>query len=147
MGIPVADAVFIKPEDNVFEMNIDFPVIAKPNYGDSSVAITADNVANNFEELNDAIIRIREKVGFDKPIIVEEFLPGKEITIGIIGNPPESYTVLPFAEEDYSALPANCRKFAVMKPNGSKIHRILSCCSQYLLIFLKKPKKYSPNNA
>jgi D-alanine-D-alanine ligase len=106
MGIPVADAVFIKPEDNVFEMNIDFPVIAKPNYGDSSIAITADNVAHNLEELNDAIIRIREKLGYDKPIIVEEFLPGKEITIGIIGNPPESYTFLPFAEEDYSKLPA-----------------------------------------
>jgi len=52
MGISVADAVFIKPEDNVFDMNIDFPVIAKPNYGDSSIAITAGNVANNIEELN-----------------------------------------------------------------------------------------------
>jgi D-alanine-D-alanine ligase len=106
LGIPVADAVFIKAEDNVFEMNIDFPVIAKPNYGDSSIAITAANVADNIEELNDAIIRIRETLGYDKPIIVEEFLPGKEVTIGIIGNPPESYTFLPFAEEDYSQLPA-----------------------------------------
>ena len=110
MGIPVADAVFIKPEDNVFEMNIDFPVIAKPNYGDSSIAITAENVCYDYEALNDAIIRIREKVGYEKPIIVEEFLPGKEITIGIIGNPPESYTFLPFAEEDYSTLPADLPK-------------------------------------
>ncbi|MBN1158252.1 MAG: hypothetical protein JXA61_02635, partial [Bacteroidales bacterium] len=46
-----------------------------------------------------------EKVGYDKPIIVEEFLPGKEITVGIIGNPPEFYQFLPFAEEDYSKLP------------------------------------------
>jgi len=110
MDIPVADAVFIKPEDNVFEMNIDFPVIAKPNYGDSSMAITADNVCYDYETLNDAIIRIREKVGYEKPIIIEEFLEGKEITIGIIGNPPESYTVLPFAEEDYSGLPPELPK-------------------------------------
>ncbi len=110
MNIPVARALFIKTEDNVFEMNIDFPVIAKPNYGDSSIAITADNVAHNIEELNDAIIRIREKVGYDKPIIVEEFLPGKEITVGIIGNPPEFYQFLPFAEEDYSMLPAELPK-------------------------------------
>jgi D-alanine-D-alanine ligase len=107
MGISVADAVFVNPEDNVFDMTLDFPVIAKPNFGDSSIAITADSVANNFEELNDAIIRIREKVGFDKPILIEEFLPGKEITVGIIGNPPESYTILPMAEEDYSQLPPN----------------------------------------
>ncbi|MBN2480562.1 MAG: methyltransferase domain-containing protein [Bacteroidales bacterium] len=110
MNIPVANALFIKTEDNVFEMNIDFPVIAKPNYGDSSIAITADNVAHNIEELNDAIIRIREKVGYDKPIIVEEFLPGKEITVGIIGNPPEFYQFLPFAEEDYSKLPPELPK-------------------------------------
>jgi D-alanine-D-alanine ligase len=110
LGIPVADAIFIKAEDNVFEMNIDFPVIAKPNYGDSSVAITANSVANNIEELNDAIIRIRETLGYDKPILVEEFLPGKEVTVGIIGNPPESYTFLPFAEEDYSRLPSNLPK-------------------------------------
>ncbi|MBN1159118.1 MAG: methyltransferase domain-containing protein, partial [Bacteroidales bacterium] len=38
MHIPVANALFIKTEDNVFDMNIDFPVIAKPNYGDSSIA-------------------------------------------------------------------------------------------------------------
>lgn len=110
MGISVADAVFIKPGDSVFEMNIEFPVIAKPNYGDSSVAITADSVCYDYEALNDAIIRIREKVGFEKPILIEEFLPGKEITIGIIGNPPETYTVLPFAEEDYSALPDHLPK-------------------------------------
>jgi len=110
MGISVADAVFINPEDNVFEMNIDFPVIAKPNYGDSSIAILAENVANDYEQLNDAIIRIRNKVGSDKPIIIEEFLPGREITVGIIGNPPESYTILPMAEEDYSQLPSELPK-------------------------------------
>jgi D-alanine-D-alanine ligase len=38
---------------------------------------------------------------------VEEFLPGKDITVGIIGNPPDPYMVLPLAEEDYSSLPAH----------------------------------------
>jgi len=105
MDIPVADAFYIKPEDNIFEMNIGFPVIVKPNYGDSSFGITQKSVANNVEELNDAIILVREKLGYDKPVLVEEFLPGKDLTLGIIGNPPESYTVLPIVEEDYSALP------------------------------------------
>lgn len=105
MEIAVADAFYIKPEDNVFEMNIEFPVIAKPNFGDSSFGITQKNVAYNVEELNDAIMRIRDKFGYDKPILVEEFLTGKDLTLGIIGNPPESYTVLPIIEEDYSQLP------------------------------------------
>jgi D-alanine-D-alanine ligase len=105
MDIPVADAFYIKPEDNVFEMNIGFPVIAKPNYGDSSFGITQKSVAYNVEELNDAIVKTRTKFGYDKPILVEEFLTGKDLTLGIIGNSPESYTVLPIIEEDYSQLP------------------------------------------
>ncbi len=105
MDIPVADAFYIKPEDNVFEMNIGFPVIAKPNYGDSSFGITQKSVAYNVEELNDAIVKTRTKFGYDKPILVEEFLTGKDLTVGIIGNSPESYTVLPIIEEDYSQLP------------------------------------------
>ncbi len=105
MDIPVADAFYIKPEDNIFEMNIEFPVIAKPNFGDSSFGITQKSVAYNIEQLNNAIITTREKLGYDKPILVEEFLTGKDLTVGIIGNPPESYTTLPIIEEDYSLLP------------------------------------------
>jgi len=105
MGVPVADGLYIKPEDNVFEMNIDFPVIVKPNFGDSSFAITKESVCNDLEELNDAIVRIREKVGYEKPVLLEEFLTGKDLTIGIIGNPPDPYTFLPIVEEDYSDLP------------------------------------------
>lgn len=105
MEIPVAEAFYIKPEDNIFEMNIGFPVIVKPNYGDSSFGITQKSVAGNVEELNDAILLVREKLGYDKPLLVEEFLPGKDLTLGIIGNPPESYLVLPIVEEDYSELP------------------------------------------
>ncbi|MBS0010821.1 MAG: methyltransferase domain-containing protein [Bacteroidales bacterium] len=105
MDIPVAEAFYIKPEDNIFEMNIEFPVIAKPNFGDSSFGITQHSVAYNIEQLNNAIILTREKLGYDKPILVEEFLTGKDLTVGIIGNPPESYTTLPVIEEDYSLLP------------------------------------------
>jgi D-alanine-D-alanine ligase len=110
MGVPVADAFYIKPEDNVYELNIDFPVIVKPNFGDSSFGITQKSVANTIEELNDAILRIREKFGYEKPILVEEFLTGKELTVGILGNPPESYNVLPLVEEDYSLLPPELPK-------------------------------------
>lgn len=110
MGIPVAEAFFVKSEDNVFDLQIDFPVIAKPNYGDSSFGITQQSVANSVEELNDAILKIRHNFGYENPILVEEFLTGKEISIGIIGNAPESYTVLPIVEEDYSGLPDDLPK-------------------------------------
>lgn len=105
MGIPVPEAFFIKPEDSAFELPFTFPVIVKPNFGDSSFGITQRSVANNVEELSSAISEIREKFGYDKPILVEEFLPGKDLSVGIIGNPPENYIALPIIEEDYSVLP------------------------------------------
>ncbi len=105
MGIPVPEAFFIKPNDVIFELSFNFPVIIKPNLGDSSFGITQRSVANNFEETVNAISEIREKFGYDKPILVEEFLTGKDLSVGILGNPPESYNVLPLIMADYSNLP------------------------------------------
>lgn len=110
IGVPVAEAFFVRSEDNVFDLQIDFPVIAKPNFADSSYGITKRSVANSIEELNDAILKIRHDFGYESSILVEEFLTGKEISVGIIGNPPESYTVLPVIEEDYSLLPPDLPK-------------------------------------
>lgn len=110
IGVPVAEAFFVRSEDNVFDLQIDFPVIAKPNFADSSFGITKRSVANSIEELNDAILKIRHDFGYESSILIEEFLTGKEISIGIIGNPPESYTVLPIIEEDYSQLPSDLPK-------------------------------------
>ncbi len=105
MGIPVPRAFFIKPEDTTFELPFGFPVIVKPNFGDSSFGITQRCVADNLEQLLNAIAEIREMFGYEKPILVEEFLPGKDLSVGIIGNAPSSYTVLPITEEDYSEVP------------------------------------------
>jgi D-alanine-D-alanine ligase len=110
MDIPVPEAFFIKPEDTTFELPFAFPVIVKPNFGDSSFGITQRCVTNSIEELVNAIGEIRQKFGYDKPILIEEFLTGKDLSIGIIGNPPESYSVLPITEEDYSDVPDDLPK-------------------------------------
>lgn len=110
MGIPVPEAFFIKPDDIIFEISFNFPVIVKPNFGDSSFGITKRSVANNYEEIVNAISEIREKFGYDKPILVEEFLTGKDLSVGILGNPPTSYRVLPIIMADYSSLPIDLPK-------------------------------------
>ncbi|MFH2012688.1 MAG: methyltransferase domain-containing protein [Pseudomonadota bacterium] len=108
MDIPVPTAFMIKPEDvNFIEFPLDFPVIVKPNFGDSSFGITAQNVCYDVQALESAIIRVRDEFGYNNPILVEEFLTGKDISVGIIGNPTITYTVLPIIEEDYSSLPDN----------------------------------------
>jgi len=107
MEIPVPEAFFLKPEDTTFEIPFSFPAIVKPNFGDASFGITQKSVAYDAEEIVNAVSEIREKFGYDKFVLVEEFLPGKDLSVGIIGNPPEAYQVLPIIEEDYSMLPDN----------------------------------------
>ena len=108
MDIPVPKAFVIKPEDISFiDLPLDFPVIVKPNFGDSSFGITQDSVCYDVKMLENAILQVREKLGYNQPILVEQFLAGKDISVGIIGNPPESYLALPIIEEDYSNLPSH----------------------------------------
>jgi D-alanine-D-alanine ligase len=105
MGIPVPRAVFLKADDIKVQIPFDFPVIIKPNFGDSSFGITSRSVAYNEEQLLNAISELKERFNYNKPILIEEFLTGKDLTLGIIGNPPEDYIALPITEEDYSVLP------------------------------------------
>ncbi|MDH5719715.1 MAG: methyltransferase domain-containing protein [Spirochaetia bacterium] len=111
MDIPTPAAFFINPEmTNFFELQIDFPVIVKPNFGDSSFGITQKSVCRSIKEFEEAILWVRTRLGYDKPVLVEQFLEGDDISVGIIGNPPESYMVLPIIKEDYSMLPEELPK-------------------------------------
>jgi D-alanine-D-alanine ligase len=111
MDIPVPDAFSVAPEEVTFiSLPIEFPVIVKPNDGDSSVGITVDSVCYDVQQLEHAIAKVRDTIGYDRPVLVEQYLTGKDISVGIIGNPPESYTMLPVIEEDYSQLPDDLPK-------------------------------------
>ncbi|MDX2470914.1 MAG: methyltransferase domain-containing protein [SAR324 cluster bacterium] len=105
LGIPVPQAFLVQPEDNAIELPISFPVIIKPNMGDSSFGINMGSVVFNMEDLMEGIGRVRGQQGFDRPFLIEEFLPGKDISFGLIGNPDSELIMLPLIEEDYSSLP------------------------------------------
>ncbi|HAK63539.1 MAG TPA: D-alanine--D-alanine ligase, partial [Alphaproteobacteria bacterium] len=40
-----------------------------------------------------------------RPVLVQEFLSGREFSVGVIGNPGIGFTLLPILEVDYSRLP------------------------------------------
>ncbi len=108
LDIPVPKAFLINPADSSFiEQPLRFPVIVKPNLGDSSVGITRKSVCADIAQLQEAILDVRTRCGQETSILVEEFLSGSDISVGIIGNLPDMYEVLPIIEEDYSALPSS----------------------------------------
>jgi len=111
MGILVPEAFLVKPGESKIEIpEGTFPVIIKPNFGDSSFGITQHSVVNNPDQLVSTISEIRNQFGYEKPMLVEEFLQGKDLTIGIIGNLPSFYDIVGISEDDYSELPSELPK-------------------------------------
>lgn len=81
-GVRVPRSCLIKKERDLEKVELDFPVIAKPNFEGSSKGITADSVARNSEELEKVLRRLL----FDYPggILVEEFISGRDVTVPYI---------------------------------------------------------------
>nr|MDO8118339.1 D-alanine--D-alanine ligase [Candidatus Sigynarchaeota archaeon] len=106
MGIPVARGIMVEPSGEIPRIE-QFPVIVKPNSSDGGQGITARSVCYAQGEVVDVINSLREKICKHHPILIEEFLPGKDLTIGVLGNPGyPTFTMLPVMEEDYSNLPS-----------------------------------------
>src|SRR5262249_51139639 len=79
-----------------------------PSSEDASIGIDKDSVVNSVKELMERIHYVQEE--FDSPALVEEYIEGREIYAGILGNvAPE---VLPLVELDLSRLPAGMPKVA-----------------------------------
>jgi len=88
--------------------DIKFPLIVKPISEDGSLGIDKDSVVTSIKELMQRISYVQEE--FDSPSLIEEYIEGREIYAGILGNQrPE---VLPMIELDLSRLPANMPRVA-----------------------------------
>ena len=83
-----------------------FPAIAKPLGEGSSKGIRAKNLVNNQKELKKIVAELLHE--FKQPVLVEEYLPGREFTVGVLGNPPR---VLPIIEMKFDNLPKGMPQF------------------------------------
>jgi len=63
-----------------------FPAIVKPAYEGSSKGIRLSSVVDNVGQLQEEVIKLLET--YRQPVMVEEFISGDEVTVGIIGNTP-----------------------------------------------------------
>ncbi|HJT15943.1 MAG TPA: D-alanine--D-alanine ligase, partial [Thermoanaerobaculia bacterium] len=88
--------------------DVKFPLIVKPVSEDGSIGINKDSVVDSVKELMERIHALHEEL--DVPILIEEYIEGREIYAAVLGNdPPEA---LPLVELDLSKLPADTPKIA-----------------------------------
>jgi D-alanine-D-alanine ligase len=79
-----------------------FPLIVKPLYEGSSKGITQGAVVQDDAALHARVAYVFQS--YRQPALVEAFLPGREFTVALLGNPP-AVTVLPLVEICFHALP------------------------------------------
>jgi D-alanine-D-alanine ligase len=87
-------------------IDLKFPLFLKPNGEGSSRGITARSLVKTNEELEEVASEMAAR--YRQPVLVEEYLTGREFTVGLLGNPPE---VLPVVEVGFEALPDGAPRF------------------------------------
>jgi D-alanine-D-alanine ligase len=118
-----------------------YPIIVKPSREDASSGVEKGSVVYNFEQLNERIKTTFEE--YNPPILVEEFIEGRELHVAVLGNdPPE---VLPIIEFDFSELPEDHPSIisydAKWNPLEESFHRVHSICPAKLSKRLEKKVK------
>ena len=105
-----------------FSHDLQFPVIVKPAREDGSIGIEFSAVVNSIRELMERMDWLH--ANFDSPVLIEEYIEGREMYVGVIGNDkPEA---LPVVELDLSKLPDGTPRIAAAEVKwgkGTKAYR------------------------
>lgn len=91
-----------------FSHDLEFPVIVKPAREDGSIGIEFSSVVTSIRELMERIDWLH--ANFDSPVLIEEFVEGREMYVGVLGN--EHPEALPVIELDLSKLPEGTPRIA-----------------------------------
>lgn len=83
-GLDTPKSILIKTEsDFIFLAQLDYPCVVKPVFEGSSLGISQDNLVNSGSSAKELARNLLKE--FRQPILVEEYVPGKEVSICIIG--------------------------------------------------------------
>jgi D-alanine-D-alanine ligase len=130
IGEGIATPRFLKTFDTEIpaDHGLRYPLIVKPAREDASSGVEQASVVTELEVLKTRVAYVLREWG--GPVLVEEFIRGKELHVGLLGNdPPE---VLPPIEWDFSKLPEGYPPLisyaAKWNPLAEVYHKVHSVC-------------------
>ena len=132
-GLNAIKGVIIYSPENTFEFteinNIKYPVIVKPNFGGGSNGIINASVTYNYEQTVNLVKKLHSYQ--QMPILVDEYIPGHEVSFIIIGNKKE---ILFYGESELSIDGKNYFNHEVFGLESKKIapSRKQYCISNYI---------------
>jgi D-alanine-D-alanine ligase len=101
-----------------------FPYLLKPNEEGSSIGINEDNLVYNKEQLNTKLGKMTNE--YEQPILVEQYIEGREFSTGLLGQKGQDPEVLSILEIDFSKFPEVCGVF------GQRAKTILDSLDHYV---------------
>lgn len=130
--IRVANNCFLPWTDLLLQPSFKYPFVVKPFNGGSSAGV---HIINNFEELKNL------QWEFGSHVFVEEYIPGIELTVGVMGDKPlevtkicvqsgfydyrNKYAIGASIHELPAKIPDSVRKLAL--DYALRAHRLLGC--------------------
>ena len=89
--VPVSPGVLVTELYDLDKMSLHYPLFVKPVSEGTGKGITEKSLVNNSMELRGMVEWILKE--FRQPALVEEYLPGREFTVGIVGSGHEAIAI------------------------------------------------------
>ena len=90
-GIPLSPGMLISSSGDVDKCDLHYPLFIKPVSEGTGKGITEKSLVHSRTELKEMSEWIFSR--FNQPALVEEYLPGREFTVGVIGSGDESVAI------------------------------------------------------
>ncbi|MGA2406253.1 MAG: hypothetical protein ABSF81_05830 [Bacteroidales bacterium] len=90
-GVPVSPGYLITEMKDLDKCSLEYPLFVKPVSEGTGKGITERSLVNSSEELVKMVEWILTE--FRQPALVEEYLPGREFTVGIVGDGEETIAI------------------------------------------------------
>ena len=127
-GVPTPRFQIVYSPNVPDRLKLRYPLIVKPAWEDASMGVGEGSVVHDVEGLAARLRHVYDE--FEQPILVEEFIEGRELHVSVWGN--EAIEVLPPIEFDFTNLPPGHPHLisyeAKWDPLAEIYHRIHTLC-------------------
>lgn len=98
-GVPTPANVVVERVEDLLSVELPFPLIVKPSREDASMGIEFDSVVHDRQSLGRVVSRVLRT--FRQPVLVEQYVEGREIYVPLLGN--AGRRALPLTEIQFGA--------------------------------------------
>jgi D-alanine-D-alanine ligase len=89
--VPVSPGILISDITEIDKCNLEYPLFVKPVSEGTGKGITEKSHIHSFSELKTMVEWVITR--FNQPALVEEYLPGREFTVGIVGSGDDTVAI------------------------------------------------------